>query len=327
MSSFFSDNEDESMDSLPRQPPRRARDSLPAHASSSSAQPFTSSSSPALPSLARARLAQLEYGNQPRGQNRDFTPSTGYTPSVPGDTSTVNRYNLDDDAEEDEFRNAMDEEDTNPMGEDDYGDEYPDDNDFKKLIRVWMRERGTRDIMPWEGELLENCIQKTEQQAKMSELLQSDPKTSDEEHFKLQLVDTELERVKYVMRSYLRCRLDKVERYSHHITLTPELQSRLSNLELQHATRYTALLHNHFTSSVLTSLPEWLGRFDDVGNDGLKMIREPKKTAPVLIYVLRDCGEVILSDGVRASLEPESTHMIRYDLVENFILRGWVEVL
>lgn len=44
----------------------------------------------------------------------------------------------------------------------------------------------------------------------MLELLRSDPKTSEEEHFKLQLVSTEVERVKYLIRSYLRCRIDKV---------------------------------------------------------------------------------------------------------------------
>jgi GINS complex subunit 4 len=45
----------------------------------------------------------------------------------------------------------------------------------------------------------------------MLDLLRSDPKTSEEEHFKLQLVSTEVERVKYLIRSYLRCRLDKVK--------------------------------------------------------------------------------------------------------------------
>lgn len=88
--------------------------------------------------------------------------------------------------------------------------EYEDDNDVKQLIRAWTRERGTKDIMMWEGELLENVLHKVEQQGKMLDLLKSDPKTTDEEHFKLQLVATEVERVKYLIRSYLRCRLDKV---------------------------------------------------------------------------------------------------------------------
>jgi hypothetical protein len=44
----------------------------------------------------------------------------------------------------------------------------------------------------------------------MVDLLKSDPKTSEEEHFKLMLVMTEMERVKYIVRSYVRTRLAKV---------------------------------------------------------------------------------------------------------------------
>lgn len=44
----------------------------------------------------------------------------------------------------------------------------------------------------------------------MVDLLKSDPKTSEEEHFKLMLVMTEMERVKYLVRSYVRTRLAKV---------------------------------------------------------------------------------------------------------------------
>ncbi len=44
----------------------------------------------------------------------------------------------------------------------------------------------------------------------MLELLRSDPHTSEEEHFKLMLVQTEAERAKYLVRSYVRCRLAKV---------------------------------------------------------------------------------------------------------------------
>jgi hypothetical protein len=49
-------------------------------------------------------------------------------------------------------------------------------------------------------------------QAKMLDLLRSDPKTSEEEHFKLMLVQTEVERVKFLIRSYVRCRMAKVSR-------------------------------------------------------------------------------------------------------------------
>lgn len=44
----------------------------------------------------------------------------------------------------------------------------------------------------------------------MVSALRSDPQTSEEEHFKLMLVQTEMERVKYLVRSYVRTRLHKV---------------------------------------------------------------------------------------------------------------------
>lgn len=44
----------------------------------------------------------------------------------------------------------------------------------------------------------------------MVNTLRTDPETSEEEHFKLMLVQTEMERVKFLVRSYVRTRLHKV---------------------------------------------------------------------------------------------------------------------
>lgn len=83
-------------------------------------------------------------------------------------------------------------------------------NDVTLLIRAWTRERGTPDIQPWQPDIVEECLHKLSQQGQMLEVLRSDPKTSEEEHFKLIVVQTEMERVRYLVRSYLRCRLAKV---------------------------------------------------------------------------------------------------------------------
>jgi len=72
------------------------------------------------------------------------------------------------------------------------------------------------------------------------------------------LVQTEVERVKFVVRSYIRTRLYKVrispfhrsaafelltdnsqiEKYARYIVSTPEVQEKLSQAELDHAKRY-----------------------------------------------------------------------------------------
>lgn len=43
----------------------------------------------------------------------------------------------------------------------------------------------------------------------MVDTLRGDPQTSEEEHFKLVLVQTEMERAKYLIRSFVRTRLHK----------------------------------------------------------------------------------------------------------------------
>ena len=42
------------------------------------------------------------------------------------------------------------------------------------------------------------------------QILRSDPSSSEEDHFRIMLVQTEIERVKFIVRSYVRTRLFKV---------------------------------------------------------------------------------------------------------------------
>ena len=47
----------------------------------------------------------------------------------------------------------------------DMEDEDEDEgNDVKRLGRIWVKERGTGDIMPWEGDLMDTLFDKLEQQ-------------------------------------------------------------------------------------------------------------------------------------------------------------------
>ncbi|WVQ71977.1 hypothetical protein IAR50_001520 [Cryptococcus sp. DSM 104548] len=197
----------------------------------------------------------------------------------------------------------------------------------RKIGVVWTRERGTGDIMPWEGELVNDLMDRLEQQQNMYTALRSDPQTSEEEHFKLVLVQTEVERVKYLVRSYVRTRLHKVEKFAQHIAISPEVHHLLSPIELSHAERYTELLHTHFQHSVLDSLPESFRRLDESFPDGTSMITKPNTETPVMIYIRRNCGEITLESGDQALLAKGTTHIVKYNLVERWISLGYAEVL
>jgi GINS complex subunit 4 len=88
--------------------------------------------------------------------------------------------------------------------------------------------------------------------------LRGDPDSSEAEHARIMLVQTEVERVKFVVRSYIRTRLYKVthlpfiaarlfmahdddsqiEKFARYVVSTPEVQEKLSQTELDHAKRY-----------------------------------------------------------------------------------------
>jgi GINS complex subunit 4 len=84
--------------------------------------------------------------------------------------------------------------------------------------------------------------------------LQGNVNTTEEEHFAVMLVQTEVERIKFVLRSYLRCRLQKVckfvwmhwkasdhsqiEKYTPFILATPDVQRNLSELEQNYVQRH-----------------------------------------------------------------------------------------
>lgn len=85
--------------------------------------------------------------------------------------------------------------------------------------------------------------------------LRSDPNAIEEEHFQIILVQTEVERMRFIVRSYMRTRIHKVgqscvdladflipfpparqvEKFAHYILGDPEVQARLSFIELKHA--------------------------------------------------------------------------------------------
>jgi len=83
--------------------------------------------------------------------------------------------------------------------------------------------------------------------------LRADPAASADEHVQIVLVQTEVERVRFIVRSYVPTRLDKVrplppppraprltarrqiERFAQHILARPDMQRRLSAIELRHA--------------------------------------------------------------------------------------------
>lgn len=109
-----------------------------------------------------------------------------------------------------------------------------------------------------------------------------DPKTN----FDLIVIQTELERWKYLVRSFLRARIAKIDKHTLHY-LTPPNAYVLSDAEIAYATRHSTLLHSHYAGSFLGSFPAALQRMDDTAG-GISMVDGPDLETAVFVRVLRD---------------------------------------
>ncbi|KAG2346112.1 GINS complex, Sld5 component [Suillus weaverae] len=220
---------------------------------------------------------------------------------------------------------------------DDDGAEIPDAPPFmleeeeetplQQLIRHWMNERHSPDILPNEGELLAGLLDHIRSQSETVQLLRTDPSSSEEEHFRIMLVQTEVERVKFIVRSYLRTRLFKIEKFARYIMTNPEVQQRLSESEVEHARRFARLTDQHFYHSVLQSLPETQQTLDDQPPFVPSMVTEPDKTRAVFVLARQDCPPVRLPDGSALEMRKGHISLTPYSVVEQLIARGEVELV
>ncbi len=168
-----------------------------------------------------------------------------------------------------------------------------------------------------------------------------DPKTS----FRLVIIQTELERFKFLVRSYLRARIAKVccyfaalfrtefvdslqiDKYPLHILQQPDAQECLSTPERQYLTAHQALLSSHFHNSFLAQFPAQLQRLDDTAG-GISMIEAPDQDTAVFCRVLQNVG-VVAVEGTDAVFEMNrgDVYVVRWSIVRDKVKAGLIELI
>ncbi|KAI0804574.1 GINS complex Sld5 component [Irpex lacteus] len=203
-----------------------------------------------------------------------------------------------------------------------------EETSLQKLIRYWMNERHAPDILPAQEMLLGRLLDHIRKQSGDVQLLRADPDSSEDEHFRIMLVQTEIERVKFVIRSYMRTRLHKIEKYAKHISMTEDLHRRLSKGELEHAETYSKLVDTHFTNAVLQSLPHGQQQVVEEEMPFIPSpISRPDLTRPVFAHARQACPPVRLPDGSTMEMEKGQISLTPYEVVEQLLLRDEVELV
>ncbi|KAF2661658.1 GINS complex, Sld5 component [Lophiostoma macrostomum CBS 122681] len=186
--------------------------------------------------------------------------------------------------------------------------------DLQELTRGWVAERVAPELLPWPDALMERVLERVRKQIELVEdqTGNMDPKTN----FKLIIIQTELERFKFLVRSFLRARMKKVD--------DPML---LSPSEYQYLTAHQALLSNHYSSSFLSQFPAALQRLDDT-TGGISMVDKPDEDAAIFCRALRDVGEIFVEGtDQRFEMKRGDIRVVRWSAVRTWVLSGDVELI
>ncbi|KAK8206665.1 GINS complex subunit [Zalaria obscura] len=205
--------------------------------------------------------------------------------------------------------------------------------DLQALTRAWVAERTAPELLPYPAELVDRVMDRVRKQIETVEEMTGnmDPKSN----FSLIVIQTELERFKFLVRSFLRARIAKIDKYPHHYTNLSKssdpdsAQTLLSPTESQYLTHHIALLSHHYNTSFLASFPAQLQRLDDTAG-GISMVDTPDSESAVFCRVLRDCGEVDIwgEDGrAKVDLRRGDVWVLRWSAVKERVVGGDVELI
>lgn len=222
----------------------------------------------------------------------------------------------------------------------------------QQLKHWWIAERQTPVLLKYQQQLLERVvaeIRRLRDHIEETSLMLLEDNAPEEVLYhdvkiELLVVETELERAKYIVRAYLRTRMAKIDRFPYFyleqqqqevgdVSAQPDISSQLSALgplmsreEWIYCHRHSELRADHYGMSFLAAFPDELQDLTDQ-EGAIPMVERPDLETPVIIRVKRTPPNDGIIDvaGEAVQLEVGSIYILRYSNIMN--LMDFVEIL
>uniref|UniRef100_A0A131Z4K9 DNA replication complex GINS protein SLD5 n=1 Tax=Rhipicephalus appendiculatus TaxID=34631 RepID=A0A131Z4K9_RHIAP len=197
----------------------------------------------------------------------------------------------------------------------------------QKLEEAWLNETFAPELLPYQNDIVD-CV--LDQLRYMQENLQRIDKTD----FKATMHKMEVERIQYILTSYLRTRLTKIEKHGAYILRqleTGEIDSDelLSPYERKFARAYIASIEDYLRDVALVHMPFNQQDFNIASVDGgpdldeFVFLKVKRQTMGVLV----DEGTSQSRDGEVIDLDEGSRHIMRYRAIASLVKDGSVVLL
>ncbi|ETV80020.1 hypothetical protein, variant 2 [Aphanomyces astaci] len=136
-------------------------------------------------------------------------------------------------------------------------DDFPEENlneDVALLRDAWANELNAPELLTFQTDLISDMVEQVQNQQSYVDEMSADVATLTEERsFTNKLYQMEIDRIKYMLASYLRLRLMKIERHTRHVLHAS--MDKLSPGEVDYAHSYKDLYESHCRDLLLSKLP------------------------------------------------------------------------
>lgn len=216
-----------------------------------------------------------------------------------------------------------------PLSDLEHNEDFEDPGDEEELITAqkvleivetaWQNELCAPEVLQHQTDMLELMLG---QVAHMEENM----KDLDKNDFRFIVHQMELERIRYVMASYLRCRLQKIETYTRHILNEEEArevaEKRLSPEEFKYAQEFADNVEQYFQQVARQYMPNMQRA------EAEQRIVRPNLMSHVFIKANMDVPSVVVGvDDEEVDLTAGSQHIIPYQLVSDLIYKNQAQLI
>lgn len=223
------------------------------------------------------------------------------------------------------FRNIMDIDilDLIDDEDDDNHEEMTAQKVLQTVEQAWLNEKFCPEILPHQTDFVDCLLEQIKgMEGNLAKLSKSDPKVD--------LHKLELERIKFIVTSYLRTRLKKIESFC--VSVLEEEANRseedayLSPAELKFAKEFAQNTDNHF-ETILRHMPQI---YDKLERN--KKIIEPNLNSFVFLKCNKRVDSVIIKNTLEGKeeeidLEDGSQHLMPYSSIAEFVKSGAVQLI
>ena len=224
--------------------------------------------------------------------------------------------------------------------------------DHQQLTRLWTSERTCPDILPWPTELMQRVMARVRAQITRIEDLaagivptnlsgNSGSRAGNQNlNLTLSILQTDLSRTQFLVRSLLRQRLAKLTKHAAYYLTQLNADTKehlLAPAEVEFLKQHQALLSALYSASFLEAFPAQLRRLDDTAG-GVSMVEGPEGKSAVFVRCLgerwggseEDADEDGDGDGGPSGLlrmRRGEVWVVRWEDVRKGVLDGNLELL